>query len=147
MEDAVVAYMLTRATPDVAETIAWLGESGFTVRSHWGGRDAPFGNVKVELRREALAVQICVDRSQWTVDVAPTGHKYVNLVRLLTAMEGTEPDWEDSSGPLARQLPEGVPWRSALPAMIAWIESGDRTKAIESAVKAWRAATKRHPNL
>jgi hypothetical protein len=146
MEDAV-AYMFTKAPADVAVTFAWLGESGFTVRSHRGGHDAPFGNVVVELRREDLGVKICMDRSQWTVEVAPPGHEYVYLVQLLTAMEGTNPNRKDESGPLQRQLPVGVLWRSTVPMVIAWIESGDRTDAIESAVQAWRTATKRHLNL
>jgi hypothetical protein len=42
---------------------------------------------------------------------------------------------------------KGVEWNSALPKMIAWMESGDRTDAINGAVEAWRTATRRHLNL
>jgi hypothetical protein len=139
--DDVVNFMIARATPDIATTIRWLGDNNFEVTQQGGGAGEAFGNAQVEFSRDGLVVRITKDRSEWKLDVAPPGLKFMNLQYLINAKEkATEP------------VPDGAPtsktsaisWQSTLPGVIAWIEEEDRSDVLNSASDAWRVASRQY---
>ena len=122
----VLAYALSRATEDVADTIRWLQSEGFVLRSHRGGPDEAFGNVLLEFGRQDVMAWVVRDRSQWSIDLGGPGAAPQPLVAHLRAMgeELTAPAEPSFDDPLPDQLPEGTEWRTAVPRVIAWLEPG-----------------------
>ncbi|MGC1420691.1 MAG: hypothetical protein WA786_11315 [Acidimicrobiales bacterium] len=133
--DDVVAYMATRASPDVAATLTWLDENEFSVAKQTGGSAEPFGNAQVEYRREDLGVRITKDRGEWILDLAPKGFDFMNIDQLLTVKNASEhkSDSDDEAN-----------WTSALPQLISWIEAEDRTEALEGARESWRVTVRQY---
>jgi len=138
-------YARGKALPDVAWALEWLDTVGFTLTAQQGGEHEGFGNVFLQFERGDIGVQITRDRLQWMVVISPPGQKnYPGLNVLLTAMEGGEPEpgphHVPFSEPLPDQLPEGVVWRSAIPAVIEWMEEADRAASIADSDRRWRKA-------
>ncbi len=133
--DDVVAYMVTRASPDVTGTLAWLDENEFSVAKQSGGPAEPFGNAQVEFRRKDLGVRITKDRGAWVLDLAPKGCDFMNIDQLLTVKSASEHEPESDDKPS---------WTSALPRLISWIESEDRTEALEGARESWRVTVRQY---
>ena len=134
-------YINETGPPDVAETLALLIAEGFELRHERGGRGESFGNVLVELERPPLAIRINNDRGQWTIDISPNGSDYEALHVLVTAKHESEPWLEERTygDPIAEQWPPGLRWHEAVPELIRWIESGDRTSKIRDAHDQWVA--------
>ena len=140
--DATVAYMREVATDDVRATLDWIADNGFDAVQAKGGRHESFGNALVEFERaDGARITIVRDRSQWLCEIGTeTGIKPLNV--LLTAISGDAPN-PKSKLHLPEQLPEGVVWREAIPAVLRWLRTGERSQAINDADQAWRKAMKK----
>lgn len=140
--DDVVKFMISRATPDVATTIGWLADNNFEVTQQSGGAGETFGNAQVEFNRRGLVVRITKDRSDWKLDVAPPGNKFMNLQYLIEAKDKASKsvvvEGAHTSGAAS------VTWQSALPGVIAWVEEEDRSEILNSASDAWRSASRQY---
>lgn len=111
-----------------------------------GGPDESFGNLLVEFERATIAVRVVRDRSQWFIDIAPPGSRFVGLHVLLTAKDGVKPKLRDHRAgmPLPESLPEGVRWTVAVPAVVSWLEQEDAMNTIDRAERQWSAAMRPH---
>jgi hypothetical protein len=140
--DDVVNFMISRATSDVATTIDWLGANNFEVTQQSGGAGETFGNAQVEFNRTGLVVRITKDRSDWKLDVAPPGNKFMNLQYLVGAQEKAQTS--ETSEATSRTKAGPLTWQSALPGVIAWVEEEDRTEVLKSTSDAWRLASRQY---
>ena len=141
MTDAL-AYAMTVAPDDVRRTLQWLSERGYTVAESRGPAKEAFGNLLLQLASGASAVTVIRDRSQWLCDIeSPAWHCKAPLHVLLTAISGKEPlrEWRDPEEHLPEQLPPGVAWADAVPAVLEWGAAEDRTEAVRSADTMWRS--------
>jgi hypothetical protein len=144
-----IDYALSVAPEDVAQTIRWLEGEGFVLCRSLGGPGDSFGDVLLDFEWAGTRVTVVRDRSQWMVDIAPPGDaKERSLVVLLSAMRGDTA--VQHSTPTARlsalpdQLPEGETWRTAVPAVVAWLMAEDRAPEIAKAERLWRVAMKKY---
>lgn len=140
-----IEFARRKAVPDVAWALEWLDRVGFVLTAQRGGEHESFGNVFLQFERGDIGVQITRDRLQWTVIISPPEQtSYLGLNVLLTAMSGGEPDPGPHRLPFSEhlpdQLPEGVIWRSAIPAVIKWMEEADQSASIADADRRWRKA-------
>lgn len=142
-------YALREATPDVRDGIRWLEAAGFELRSAQGGSSESFGNILLEYVRGDVTVRIARDRSQWIPVVALAGVSGEHGLQVLhtartglTADAGPPRDW--AAQPMAEQLPEGMSWRTELPALIHWLSEADRSQGVRQAAVEWREAMKRY---
>jgi hypothetical protein len=140
MEDLEVGEFLQRFAPDdVRETIAWLIANGYTLDSHRG--EGTFGAEFVYVGD--AEVRITVDRSQWSLDVAPRpgakSWQYDLLVAARTSRPYSEVFPETGSRsvgyPLADTLPEGVSWRETLPGILQWVDGEYVQAAVDAALQ------------
>jgi hypothetical protein len=145
--DALVGYAIEKATRDVAEAIRWLQTEGFRLVRSVGGPGESFGNVLLTFERH-VQVTVVRDRGQWLIDIASSaGAESHGLDVWMSAMSGTEPDPgtpEELFRELPDQLPKGVLWRTELPTIVRWIESGDRSNEIAEADSRWRGAMRKY---
>lgn len=127
MEDLEVREFLQRFAPDdVRETITWLTANGYSLSTHRG--EGTFGAEFVYVGD--AEVRISVDRSQWTLDVAPRpGAKAWQYDVLIAARTGQpygevfpETGSRSVGDPLPDKLPEGVSWRETLPGILQWVD-------------------------
>jgi hypothetical protein len=143
-----IDYALSVASGDVAQTIRWLEGEGFVLCRSLGGPGSSFGDVLLDFERGGTRVTVVRDRSQWMVDIAPPGDaKERSLQVLLSAMRGDTAVHippRPLSAPLPDQLPEGETWRTAVPAVVAWLMAEDRTPEIAKAERLWRLAMKKY---
>jgi hypothetical protein len=130
----------------VLDALDWLAHDGFLLTAERGGPGESFGNLLVEFERPPLAVRVTRDKGQWLIDVAPARGEFISLHVLITAWDGSTPAPRDrqAGDSLPEALPEGVEWRVVLPAVVSWLESGDRTREIGEARAAWKAAMTRY---
>jgi hypothetical protein len=140
--DDVVNFMISRSTPDIATTIAWLGDNNFEVTQQSGGAGETFGNAQVEFNRGGLVVRITKNRSDWKLDVSAPGIKFMNLQYLIEAKEKASESPAVGVAPTSSAAP--VPWQSTLPGVIAWVEEEDRSDILNSASDAWRVASRQY---
>jgi hypothetical protein len=143
MED-IVAFMVSRATADVAATLGWLDGEDFKVVKQSGGSSETFGNAQVELQRNELGVRVTKDRDQWKLDVAPPGFDFLNLEYLLTAKEGETTVATAKNEPTVSGSTKAISWQATLPGLITWIEEEDRTDVLEDAKEAWRVHVRQY---
>ena len=86
-------------------------------------------------------VQIIVDRSQWSLDVAAASAAKFWQYDLLLAAQSSQGYGRRFPGvgartadaPLPKQLPEGVSWRETLPGILRWIQASDVTESVTEA--------------
>lgn len=138
-QQQVSQFFRTHAPTDVQHTLAWLSSSGYVLVSQEGTNT--FGAVFVF--EGDCVVQISVDRSQWSLDVAVTPAAAPWQYDLLLAAQsnqeyaqqfpwvGTRP----AGAALPKQLPDGVSWRETLPGILRWIQAGDVTESIAAALQ------------
>lgn len=118
-------FLRTYAPADVQHTIAWLSANGYALVAQEGS--STFGAVFVY--KGDAEVRITVDRSQWSLDVAPTpGSKAWQYDLILAARQGLDygalfPQTGSMllGDPLPEQLPVGVSWRDTLPDILRWV--------------------------
>jgi hypothetical protein len=133
-------YIDSRAPEDVRRAISWLQEEGWQPASASGGVGAPFGDILIEFIGNRTGVRIIQDRSQWVMDVRPTGcSEWFDFGILLDTMTGRE-EWT-SGHELPSQLPPGVDWANTLPEVLAWLSSTSNiaSKIRETRLKRFRA--------
>lgn len=138
-------YAREQAPRDVRDCLDWLVEGEFALAGERGGPDESAANVQLTFERSQLTVQITRDRGQWMMNIDPGHGKFVPLHILLTAWDGTVPAIRARNPveQLPEVLPEGVAWRTVAPAIIAWLESGNRDREIGEAGAAWTRAWKK----
>jgi hypothetical protein len=139
-------FASSKATDDVAATIAWLTDRGFEVSRESGPPYTSFGFL-VEMVGLGLHVRLTLDRAQWMVDLGYSGEELVGLHVLVTAMDGSEagtPEKRSLEDPLPVQLPDGVLWSVEVPAVVEWLVAGDRRREIQRASASWRQAMVRY---
>lgn len=126
------------APDDVRATIEWLSANGYTLRSHRG--ESTFGAQFIYAGQ--AEIHITVDRSQWTLDIAPRPGAQAWQYDLLIAAQTGQPYGEvfpetrsrSLKDPLSYQLPAGVSWRETLPGILHWMDDEDVTAAVEHAL-------------
>jgi hypothetical protein len=126
-------FFRANAPADVQHTVAWLLSSGYVPVSQ---RSADtFGAVFV-FEGDSV-VQIIVDRSQWSLDVAAApAAEFWQYDLLLAAQSGQGYGQRfpgvgarTSDAALPKQLPEGVSWRETLPEILRLIQ-GERRHGV-----------------
>lgn len=124
--DPVLAYAHEAATDDVRDTLTWLDRAGFQLTYSAGGSQDAFCDAMLFFRGPP-DVKVVRDRGQWDIALRPKGDAgYYGLAVLLAARDGS--DWEPAvaDGPdLPAQLPPGVAWQEAVPAVIEWLGQPD----------------------
>jgi hypothetical protein len=120
-QQQVDQFFRTHAPTDVQHTLAWLSSSGYVLVSQEGTNT--FGAVFV-FEGDSV-VQIIVDRSQWSLDVAvaPTAVLWqYDLLLAAQSSQGYERQFPGvgtrPAGALPKQLPDGVSWRETLPGIL-----------------------------
>lgn len=134
------------APDDVRSTLQWLSERGYTVAESRGPAPEAFGNLILKLASGATAVTVIRDRAQWMCDIeSPAWHGKATLDLLLTAMSDEDPPEKrlDPEAHFPEQLPPGVTWADAVPALLDWAAAKDRIEAVRSADARWRSARRR----
>jgi hypothetical protein len=58
-------YMISIAPADIAATITWLTDEGWTPLSGMGGQQEAFGDVVIEFGKDGDAIKIVRDRRIW----------------------------------------------------------------------------------
>lgn len=139
-------YAREKAPRDVHDLLDWLADEGFTLVWEQGGLGESFGNALLMYERSHVRMLITRDRGQWLMEIATGGDELIPLHVLVTAREAGTPVLraDDLRGRLPEVLPEGVVWRTAVPGVVAWLESGQRDKVIGEARAAWRQAMINH---
>ena len=136
-QQQVDEFFRANAPADVQHTLAWLVSSGYVLVSQEGTNT--FGAVFV-FEGDSV-VQIIVDRSQWSLDVAAAstaGFWQYDLLLAAQSSQGYGRQFPGAGartldGPLPKQLPEGVSWRETLPGILRWIQASDVTESITEA--------------
>lgn len=139
---AALNYAREKAPPDVRDLLDWLAAAGFTLVSEEGGPAESTANVLLIYERSPLRMRITRDRGQWLLEIATGDEDFIPLHVLLTAREAGTPVLppNDLHSPLPEVLPDGVNWRTAVPDIVAWLESGQRAQEIGASRAAWRQA-------
>lgn len=130
-------FFRANAPADVQHTVAWLVSSGYALVSQEGTNT--FGALFV-FEGDSV-VQIIVDRSQWSLDVAAApAAEFWHYDLLVAAQSGQEYErrfpgvrTRASDAPLPKQLPEGVSWRETLPGILHWLQASDVTESVTEA--------------
>lgn len=136
-QQQVDEFFRAYAPADVQHTVAWLVSRGYVLDSQDGTNT--FGALFV-FEGDSV-VQIIVDRSQWSLDVAATpAAEFWHYDLLLAAQSGQEygrrfpgVGTRTLDGHLPKQLPEGVSWRETLPGLLHWIQASDVTELVTEA--------------
>lgn len=127
-----LSYAREIAPEQVRLTLDWLETEGFSLKSATGGRTASFGDVCLDFVGIAV-VRVVRDRSQWHVDVGPSGGTRRFSVAVLDAarrqVDWVYPTLED--GELPEMLPPGVVWTEVVPAVVEWIGRPGSVEAAE----------------
>src|SRR5688500_5900241 len=113
-QQQVDEFIRVNAPADVQHTVAWLLSSGYVLVSQEGA--STFGASFV-LEGDSV-VQVIVDRSQWSLDVAAASGAQLWQYDLLLAAQSSQEYGRRFPGvgartldaPLPKQLPEGVSW-------------------------------------
>lgn len=130
-------FFRANAPEDVQHTVSWLVSSGYVLVSQEGA--STFGAVFV-LEGHSV-VQIIVDRSQWSLDVAAAPAAEFWQYDLLLAAQSSHGygrrfprvGARTADAPLPKQLPEGVSWHETLPVILRWIQASDVTESVTEA--------------
>lgn len=133
-QQQVDQFFRTHAPTDVQHTLAWLSSSGYVLVSQEGTNT--FGAVFV-FEGDSV-VQIIVDRSQWSLDVAVAPAAVLWQYDLLLAAQSSEGyerrfpgvGTRPAGAALPKQLPDGVSWCETLPGILRWIQAGDVTESV-----------------
>lgn len=136
-QQQVDEFIRVNAPADVQHTVAWLLSSGYVLVSQEGA--STFGASFV-LEGDSV-VQVIVDRSQWSLDVAAASGAQLWQYDLLLAAQSSQEYGRRFPGvgartldaPLPKQLPEGVSWRETLPGVLQWIQASDVTESVTEA--------------
>ena len=136
-QQQVDEFFRAYAPADVQHTVAWLVSSGYVLVSQDGTNT--FGALFVF--ESDSVVQIIVDRSQWSLDVAAApAAEFWHYDLLLAAQSGQEygrrfpgVGTRTLGALLPEQLPEDVSWRETLPDILHWIQSSDVTESVTKA--------------
>jgi hypothetical protein len=136
-QQQVDEFIRVNAPADVQHTVAWLLSSGYVLVPQEGA--STFGASFV-LEGDSV-VQVIVDRSQWSLDVAAASGAQLWQYDLLLAAQSSQEYGRRFPGvgartldaPLPKQLPEGVSWRETLPGVLQWIQAGDVTESVTEA--------------
>jgi hypothetical protein len=139
VEPAIRDFLSRCATPDVCSTVEWLEEHEYQLTE---SQFQPPGSTWYTLFVFTADAQVGIncERSQWSMDIAPApGAEWMQYDLLIAASRGRDyADCFPSRGdiltrPLPKQLPEGVSWRSTLPAVLDWISGPGVAQAVAHA--------------
>jgi hypothetical protein len=128
---SALEYMTSVAPPDVADTVTWLTNEGWTPTSGRGGKQEGFGNVLVEFGKGDGAVKIARDRSIWEMTLRLRGWQSWFGLDIIMDARAERTTWAPLDRNLyeVEQIPEGDRWTRSLPEIVSWLT---RTTDVEA---------------